>query len=70
VVAGTCGVRKVRVALLGRGKSGSARVIYLYRVTKGRIYLLLGYQKNVQASLTTSEKRTIKQLVTLLEEEV
>ena len=69
VVAGTGGVRKVRVALPGRGKSGSARVIYLYRATQGRIYLLLGYQKNVQTSLTTAEKEALKHWVRVLAEE-
>jgi hypothetical protein len=34
------------------------------------IYLLLGYQKNVQSSLTASEKQTLKQWVTLFEEEI
>ena len=38
-------------------------------MAKGRIYLLLGYQKNVQASLTATEKQTLKQWVTILEEE-
>lgn len=69
LVVGTGGVRKVRVALPGRGKSGSARVIYLYRAARGRIYLLLGYQKNVQESLAASEKQTLKHWVTILEEE-
>jgi hypothetical protein len=38
VVRGTGGVRKLRVALPGRGKSGSARIIDLYIAIAERVY--------------------------------
>src|SRR3954462_1949196 len=38
VIAGTGGVRKLRVALPGTGKSGGVRPIYFYRQSRGRIY--------------------------------
>lgn len=69
VVAGTGGVRKVRVALPGRGRSGGARVIYFYRAAKGRVYLLLAYAKNQQATLTSAEKRVMRQLTAEIEAE-
>lgn len=69
VIPGAGGVRKLRVALQGRGKSSGARVIYYYRENKGRIYLILAYPKNRQANLTAAQKRIIRQLVKILETE-
>ncbi|MDQ6926426.1 MAG: type II toxin-antitoxin system RelE/ParE family toxin, partial [Candidatus Eremiobacteraeota bacterium] len=69
VVAGTGGVRKIRVALQGRGRRGGARVIYVYRAAKGRVYLLLAYAKNQQATITAAEKRIMRQLTAQLEAE-
>lgn len=69
VVAGTGGVRKVRLALPGRGKRGSTRVIYLYVEARQKIYLLLCYPKNEQEDLTAEQKKTIRQLVAKLQEE-
>ncbi|HET7622741.1 MAG TPA: type II toxin-antitoxin system RelE/ParE family toxin [Gemmatimonadaceae bacterium] len=69
VIRGTGGVRKVRVALPGRGKSGGARVVYYYRSTKGRIYLILAYSKNTKDDLTRSEEAALKKLTATLETE-
>lgn len=68
-IAGTGGVRKVRIALAGGGKSGGARVVYYYRESRGRIYLLFAYAKNVRDSVTRAEKNAMKQLLTELEGE-
>ena len=57
------------MALPGRGQSGGARVIYYYRATRGRVYLLLAYTKNVRGSVIQAETSAMKQLVTRLEEE-
>ncbi|HET7463185.1 MAG TPA: type II toxin-antitoxin system RelE/ParE family toxin [Longimicrobium sp.] len=69
VVAGTGGVRKVRLALPGRGKRGSVRVIYLYVEVRQTIYLLLCYPKNEQENLTPEQKKSIRQLVGKLQGE-
>jgi hypothetical protein len=69
VMAGTGGVRKVRVALGNRGKSAGARVIYYFRASKGRIYLLVAYGKNERANITRAEANVIRQLVSILEAE-
>jgi hypothetical protein len=66
---GTGGIRKVRIALPGRGKSGGARVVYFYRKTRGRIYLLLAYPKNEKASLTKAEKNALGKLAAKLKDE-
>ena len=69
VVAKTGGVRKLRVALPGRGKRGSARVIYFYRSAKGRVYLLYAYAKGAAESLSDQGKREMRRLTSMLERE-
>jgi hypothetical protein len=69
VERGTGGVRKIRVGLPGRGKSGGARVVYYYREARGRIYLLLAYPKTEKASLTKAEKNELAKLTRALEGE-
>lgn len=45
VIVGSGGLRKVRWARRGTGKSGGARVITYYVNQEGRIWLLVGYTK-------------------------
>ena len=66
VVPGTGGVRKLRVALPGRGKSGSARIIYLYIAIADRVYFITLYTKSAQADLTAAQKQQMRRLVTAL----
>ena len=49
------GIRKIRVPLPGRGKSGGARVIYFWAVTDELILMLDIYAKNEQADLTDEQ---------------
>ena len=69
LVANTGGVRKIRAAQEGRGRSGGARVVYLYVAIRETIYLLLTYPKNVQATLTDDQKRRLRELVARLRKE-
>ena len=66
-VAGTGGIRKLRVALPGRGKRGSARVAYLYLEIRGCVYFLLAYAKSDQVDLSAADKKALRTLVTELE---
>ncbi len=66
MVQGTGGVRKMRFAFENRGKSGSARVIYVDFEIKEKLYLLAAYSKNIKESLSKEEKNEIKKLVELL----
>ena len=66
VVPGTGGVRKLRVALPGRGKSGSARIIYLYVAIADRVYFLTVYTKSARADLTAAQKQQMRALVAAL----
>lgn len=63
LIRGTKGLRKLRWALPGRGKSGGARVIYYWRSAAGQIYLLHAYAKNVQIDLTAAQRKMLMEWV-------
>jgi hypothetical protein len=67
-IAGTGGVCKTRLKSSSGGKRGGFRVCYYDIPEKERLYLLLIYPKNEQESLTPEEKKTLKELVTILKE--
>ena len=46
VVPGSGGIRKVRWAIAGKGKSGGVRVIYYFKRQESEIWLLTIYSKN------------------------
>jgi hypothetical protein len=53
IVRGTGGVRKLRWAMTGRGKSGGLRVIYYWRVSNDEIWLLTMYSKNERENISS-----------------
>jgi hypothetical protein len=59
LIRGGGGIRKVRWALPGRGKSGGIRVIYYWRVKADQIYLLFLFPKGERSDLTSAQ---VKQL--------
>lgn len=66
LMQGTGGVRKLRWARGGRGKSGGVRVIYCYHSEAMPLYLLTVFAKNEKANLTASERGALAKLVALL----
>jgi hypothetical protein len=66
VMPGTGGVRKLRVALDGRGKRGGARVIYYYQNQEIPVFLLGLFAKNQKTSLTKAERNTLKIAITAM----
>lgn len=65
----TSGVRKIRAAQEDRGKSGSARVVYLHVPEREAIYFLIAFAKNVKGNLTAAECRLMRQVVAMIREE-
>lgn len=63
VMVNTDGVRKVRAAQQHRGKSGSARVAYLYVEEQATVYFIIAFPKNVQGNLTDAQKKQVRGLV-------
>lgn len=68
-IPGTGGVRKVRFAAKGHGKSGGVRVIYYFFDRQNPLYALLIYGKNEQVNLTAAQKREIAGLANLIKGE-
>ncbi len=66
LITGTGGVRKLRWARTGMGKSGGARVIYYYHSDRIPLFLLTAYGKNEQSNLTKAERNELAQLVEIL----
>jgi hypothetical protein len=60
VMSGTGGFRKVRVSRQGMGKSGGARVVYIWRNDKFLVFLISVFPKNKKANLTKAERNTLK----------
>ncbi|PTU31794.1 type II toxin-antitoxin system RelE/ParE family toxin [Stenotrophobium rhamnosiphilum] len=58
-IVGTGGVRKVRFAAMGKGKSGGVRVIYYFYDQAMPIYALLIYGKNERADLTADQRKAV-----------
>lgn len=63
LIRGGGGIRKMRYALAGRGKSGGVRVIYYWLRDGGQIYMLLAYPKSEKDSLTDRETAILRELV-------
>lgn len=63
VIRGTGGLRKIRVAANGHGKSGGARIIYYYFASASQIALIFAYPKNVQENLTPAQKSALKKII-------
>jgi len=59
VVPGTGGLRKMRIALKGRGKRGGGRVIYWFHSPGRPAVLLWLFAKNEAADLTKDQYRRL-----------
>jgi hypothetical protein len=68
VIRGLRGVRKARVALGGRGKSGGGRVIYFVAVREA-IYMMTAYPKNERDDLSPVQRQAILAVIESLKGE-
>ena len=62
VIQQTGGLRKIRWSVQGKGKRGGVRVIYYHVTADSQIRLLLIYKKGIQDTLTTDQKKILRQL--------
>jgi hypothetical protein len=67
LLEGTGGIRKLRWARDGRGKSGGVRVIYYFHSEAMPLYLLTLFAKNERANLSKAERNALAGLVDVLQ---
>ena len=70
VISGTGGVRKVRVPLADKGKSGGYRVISYYCGEDAPVILISIFKKTKQLSLTSEDKNRMKVLTQIIDSEL
>ena len=63
IIKGGGGIRKLRHALPGRGKSGGVRAIYYWIRDDHQIYMLLIYPKSKKDNLTDQETAVLREFV-------
>jgi len=65
-ISGTGGMRKLRVAAQGKGKSGGYRVITFFSGPDMPVFLVTVYAKSRQGTITDKEKNIMKSLSAIL----
>ena len=70
LIRGAGGLRKARIALPNRGKSGGARVIYIDYASYEKTYFITVYAKSETDDLSQAERNELKVLVKILESEL
>ena len=63
VLKGTGGVRKIRWAREGEGKSGGFRVIYFFHSLEIPLFALAIFAKNEKSNISRLERNTLRELV-------
>jgi len=63
VVPGGGGIRKVRFGFGARGKSGGARIVYLYGGEDIPVFILAVFAKNEKDNLSAAERNALSKLV-------
>jgi len=63
IIQGTGGIRKLRWAREGMGKSGGVRVIYYFNNLGMPLYLLTVFGKSEKSDLTLEEKNVLSKAV-------
>lgn len=66
VIEGTGGIRKLRWARQGKGKSGGVRIIYFFHNERMPLYLLTLHGKNEKDDLADSERKELAKLARIL----
>jgi hypothetical protein len=61
VMRGTGGFRKLRIARKGMGKSGGARVVYIWRNEHFPVFLVTVFPKNEKENLSMAERNALQE---------
>lgn len=69
LMVGTGGIRKMRIAYKGKGKSGGARVCYVSFAVFEKIYFIDVFLKDEKENLSNEEKNDLKEIVKMLKNE-
>ncbi|GHT00748.1 toxin RelE [Synergistales bacterium] len=69
LICGTGGVRKVRWAREGGGKSGGYRVIFYFHSMSVPLFALNIFAKNQRANISQSERNVLRELTAILASE-
>lgn len=69
VIPESGGLRKIRVALPGRGKRSGGRIIYAYFGNDVPVFVFTFYPKNEKADLSQKDKHAIRKSLPILIEE-
>ena len=62
VMKGTGGIRKLRWAAQGKGKSGGVRIIYYFQNESIPLFLLTIFGKGEKSNLSPTERNTLSQI--------
>ena len=63
IIPGSGGIRKVRFGFVARGKSGGARIIYLFSGESLPVFVLAVFAKNEKANLSAAERNALGKVV-------
>jgi RelE toxin of RelE / RelB toxin-antitoxin system len=69
VIPGGGGIRKVRFGFGARGKSGGARIVYLFSGANLPVFILAAFAKNEKANLSATERNALGKMVAVMIED-
>jgi len=70
LIKGTGGLRKMRLPLFDRGKSGGVRVLYVDFISYEKTAIMNVYPKSIQETITDEQKHEYKKLIDQLSKEL
>ena len=68
LIQGTGGLRKVRFAVRGKGKSGGVRIVYYFYNETMPVFLLTVFAKNEKDNLSRAERNALAKVAQALRE--
>lgn len=69
VIPGSGGLRKVRFGSGARGKSGGARIIYLFSGVNLPVFILAVFAKNEKANLSAADRNALGKMIVAMVED-